>query len=358
MTTGGVAIDKCGAASIITLDRPEVLNAVSRDMIAALAAHFPKAARDPGTYAVVVQSASAKAFSVGGDIRELAALQASDPAAARAALAAEYGCDWLHECFSKPTISLIDGLMMGSGFGLTQYGTHRVAGEGYQFAMPETAIGFFPDCGACYAFARMPGHIGSYLALTGRRVGRADAYRLGLVTHCISREHFEAIRAGLADADCVDPLLDALHEDPEPGELGDLADVIARCFSAPRVGEIIARLSEESGRNAAFARETAALLEKRSPAALALTHQYVSLARTIDLKAALTMDYRLACRSIAGHDFREGVRALIVEKDNAPRWSPATLAEVDEATIDAMFAPQPSDELALRSREQMQAARV
>ena len=354
----GLEPTRRGAVSIITLDRPEALNAVTRSMIAQLTSHYPRMARDPGTYAVIVQSSSPKAFSVGGDIRELIGLQRSDPAAARASLAAEYGFDWLHECFSKPTVSLIDGLVMGSGFGLSQYGTHKIAGEGYAFAMPETAIGFFPDCGACHAFARMPAHIGMYLALTGRRIGRADAFRLGLATHCIPRESFEAIRAGLADADCVDPLLDALHVDPGAGDLAAIEDVIDRCFSTDGVPAILERLTGERGRHEAFAQETLAALRQRSPTALAVTHRYVRLARALDLRAALATDYRVACRLVSAPDFAEGVRAMVVDQDRAPRWQPASLAEVSDAASEAAFAPMPGEELDLPTRDQMQAARV
>src|SRR6185312_15309110 len=158
-----------------------------------------------------------------------------DAGEARRLLAAEYSLNWLLECFTKPTVSLIDGVVMGSGVGISLYGTHRVATERYRFAMPETAIGLFPDVGACWAFARMPDAIGMYLALTGRAIGRADAYRLGLVTHCISAASFGEIRAALEDADPVDPVLDTRHTDPGPGELDAMRTAIAWCFSAGSV---------------------------------------------------------------------------------------------------------------------------
>ena len=138
---------------------------------------------------------------------------------ARRALAAEYALNWPLDCFTKPTVSLIDGLVVGSGVGISLYGTHRVAGERYRFAMPETGIGLFPDDGVAYVFAQMPDMIGMYLALTGRAVGSADAYNLGLLTHCIPAGQFGEIRAAIRDADPVDPVLDARHEDPGPGEL-------------------------------------------------------------------------------------------------------------------------------------------
>ncbi len=180
---------------------------------------FPRWSRDPEIYAVVIRSSSPRAFCAGGDVRELAEWGSKRRPEAIKSLAAEYALNWLLECFMKPTVSLMDGVVVGSGVGISLYGTHRVAGERYSFAMPETGIGLFPDVGVSWAFARMPDAIGMYLGLTGRAIGRADAYRLGLATHCIPASRFEEIRAGLADADPVDPLLDGRHEDPGRGEL-------------------------------------------------------------------------------------------------------------------------------------------
>lgn len=171
---------KQGSVAVVTLDRPRALNALTSAMRAALAAWFPAFARDPQVYAVVLRSTSPKAFSAGSDVREVIALGRSDQEAARRAFREEYALNWQIECFSKPTVALIDGMVMGGGVGISLYGTHRVAGEGYRFAMPETMIGLFPDVGVCHAFARMPGHMGTYLGLTGRTIGRADAYALGL----------------------------------------------------------------------------------------------------------------------------------------------------------------------------------
>ena len=173
-----------GAAGIVTLNRPRALNALTAAMRAQIAAAFAAWTRDPQVYAAVIVSATDRAFCAGGDVREMVELGKSRPEEARRSIAAEYALNWQLDCFTKPTVSLIDGMVMGSGVGITLYGTHRVAGERYRFAMPETGIGLFPDDGVSWAFARMPDEIGMYLALTGRAIGRADAYRLGLVTHC------------------------------------------------------------------------------------------------------------------------------------------------------------------------------
>src|SRR6185295_1889291 len=188
-----------GAAGVVTLSRPRALNALTTAMRARIAEAFAAWARDPRVYAAVIVSATDRAFCAGGDVREMAECGRRDAGEARLSLAAEYALNWQLDCFTKPTVSLIDGVVMGSGVGLTLYGTHRAAGENYQFAMPETGIGLFPDDGVGWAFARMPDEIGMYLALTGRAIGRADAYRLGLVTHCLPAASFPDIMAAIED---------------------------------------------------------------------------------------------------------------------------------------------------------------
>ncbi len=239
---GNIAVGKDRSCAYIRLTRPDQLNAIDDAMRGTIAAALGGWIRDPDIYALRIQSASPKVFSAGGDLRELARLAADDTTALRRSFAAEYRLNWSLECFAKPTVSLIDGLVVGSGVGLTQYGTHRVAGERYAFAMPETAIGLFPDVGVISVLARLPRAIGVYLALTGRRVGRPDAFRLGLVTHCLASSEFEAIAAGLADADPVDQMLDGRHRDPGPGELAALEGPIEEVFSVPTLATMFERL--------------------------------------------------------------------------------------------------------------------
>ena len=353
----GITIAPQGAVQLVTLDRPAQLNALTLGMRAALAAGLPRFARDPQTYAMVLRSASERAFSVGGDIREMSELWARDPAAVARGLADEYALSWQLDCFTKPTVSLIDGLVMGSGVGLSLYGTHRVAGEGYAFAMPETAIGLFPDVGVAHAFARMPDNIGMYLALTGARIGRADALALKLVTHCVPRARLGEIVAGLADAQCVDPLLDERHVDPGPNPLDARRETIARCFSAESLEEIAARLRNIAGADRDFVTEAAATIATRSPTSLKVSHHLVRMARSLDLRAVLELDHRLAVRCFEGHDLREGIRAMVIDKDRTPRWAPARLEDVTEAMVDAHFAPLAEGALELKSRTEMQSTR-
>lgn len=348
-----------GAAAIVTLDRPRSGNALSGAMRSRIAESIPRLARDPGVYALIMRSGTQGAFSVGSDLQELGSAAIEQPERARQLLADTYRLSWILECFSKPTISLIDGLIMGSAAGLTAYGTHRVASENYAFALPQTGFGFFADAGLAWICARMPDEIGTYLGLTGRRIGRADAFRAGLVTHCIPASRFGEIEAGLRSADPVDPLLDDRHEEPGPGEIEPYRDILRRCFAGETVEEICGRLraeAERGGTEGGWCEDVLQDLGKRSPTALKITLRHMREAAFRDLRQTLMIDYRLGCRLIASHDFREGTRALRSDKDR-PRWLPEHLSEVSDATVDRVFAFQPGRELILPTRQEMQAAR-
>ena len=346
-----------GAAGIVTLNRPRALNALTTAMWAQISAAFAAWARNPQVYAAVIVSATDRAFCAGGDVREMVEWGKTRPADARRSLAAEYSLNWQLDCFTKPTVSLIDGMVMGSGVGITLYGTHRVAGERYRFAMPETGIGLFPDDGVSWAFARMPDEIGIYLALTGRAIGRADAYRLGLVTHCLPASRFAEVRAAISDADPVDPVLDSRHEDPGSGEIDALRPAIARCFSQPSVEAIVTTLGAERGESEAWAKGVLRDLQRCSPTSLKVTLRHVRSVRGADLSATLKQDFRLASRFMQGHDLYEGVRAALIDRDQAPKWQPDSLEQVSETAVDAYFAPLGADELPLATRSEMQVVR-
>jgi len=347
-----------GSLALVTLRRPKALNALTQEMRATLSRQLWSFARDPQIYAVVIESESPRAFSAGSDVREVTGAAREDRALGRKLFAEEYALNWQCECFSKPTVALIDGMVMGGGVGITQYGTHRVAGEGYAFAMPETMIGIFPDVGMCHVLARLADHVGLYLGLTGRSVGRAEAYRLGLVTHCIDRGEFEAIKAGLVDTWPVDTLLDERHQDRGEGELACYRETIDRCFSAATVEEIIARLAAVAGPHAEWAQTVVSDLGRRSPLALKITHRHVREAKAGDLRQTLQVDYRLVARILEASDFYEGVRASIIDKDGAPGWTPSRIEDVTDAMLDAYFAPMGGGELVLPTREEMQKARA
>lgn len=352
----GVGFTRRGALATITLDRPAKLNAIDDRIRSAIADALPVLARDINLYAMTVRATPARAFSAGGDLRELLDQAVADPALVNGNLRREYTLVWDLECFPRPTISFIDGPVMGSGVGLTLFGTHRVAGPGYSFRMPETAIGFFPDVGVAYAFARMPHEIGAYLGLTGRAIGRADALKLGLATHCIEPRHYAAIEDALADADPVDPILDGLHRDPGQAPLDGYAEVIARCFSAPTVAAIVDRLLGER-QHPEWCAEVAAELQHRSPLALEVTLRHIREARDLDLRQTLVRDYRIACRLVAAPDFRAAVRATVIAKVKTPAWRPARLEDVTPAMVERILAPMPGAELVLSTMAEAQALR-
>lgn len=353
----GVSFERSGATVVLTLDRPAKLNAINSGMKAAIANEIPKVARDPQVYAVVLQSATSRIFSAGGDIREFYDLAQVSPEAAAAECAREYSLIWLLECFSKPTIALIDGPVMGTGAGVVQATTHHVAGAGYRFQMPETLIGFFPDNGVCWHLARLPHEIGTWLALSGASIGREDAYWLGLVTHCIEAARFGEIKAAIARAEPIDIVLDGLHVAPGEPPLKSLSGVIERCFSAGTVGEILRRLGEENSERG-WCESAVATLRARSPLALEATLQHVRRARHLDLRQTLALDYRLAARLVVAHDFLEGVQARIIEKNREPRWAPAALTDLGQRQVERLFDPLGAGELMLPTRAEMQAMRV
>ncbi len=353
-----VLINRQGAAVILTLNRPAALNALDDGMRAAVASEFTRIARNADIYVVVLKASGAKAFCAGGDVRAIVATAKRDKALARGYLAGEYALNWQLDCFSKPVVSFIDGLCMGSGAGLTLFNTHRVAGEGYKFAMPETAIGLFPDVGVSHVLAKLPWPIGLYLGLTGRTIERADAHWLGLATHCIAAKYFPQIVEMLSAAEPIDPILDGLHEDQGPGALEADKAMIEDLFSDGSLAGIWRRLQAAAGASAPFAAATLEALQKRSPLALLLTDRHIRSVRGQDLRATLIQDYRLAARCLDGNDFYEGVRAALIDKDGAPRWQHANIEAVTEAELASYFAPLGRDDLQLPTRTEMQAART
>lgn len=353
-----IEIRRRGALVNFVLNRPRALNAFDDDMRGMLALEIPKIARNPDIYIIALSSASPRAFCAGGDVRVLADVAKRDMAEARRYFAAEYKLDWLLECFSKPSVSLVDGLCMGSGAGLSGLNTHRVAGENYSWAMPETGIGLFPDVGVSHVLARMPWGIGLYLGLTGRSIKRADATWLGHATHCIPAKNFEAILSALADAEPVDPLLDNLHQEPGTGEIEAQAAMIADTFGAETLEGIIEKLKTPSAASRTWAEATLADLMRRSPTSLKITDRHIRSCRALDLRETLIQDYRLAWRCLEASDFAEGVRAALVDKDNKPDWKPAAIDAVGDEEVARYFAPLGENDLVLPTREQMQAARV
>jgi enoyl-CoA hydratase/carnithine racemase len=347
----GITFEEVDRAGLVTLDRPSRLNALSREMFEALTLHYRRWAPAPHIYGVVMQSTHPTVFSSGGDLKVLHELcEQGAIEAIRAFYRAAYTQVWTLETFIRPNVPLINGLCFGGGVGISLFGTHCVAAEGYRFAMPQAGIGFLPDVGSTYALPRLLGLTGTYLALTGRVIGPADAYRLRLASHYIPSSCFGVIKEAISDNHPVDRLLDGLHRDPGEGELVKHTPVINRAFSAPTVEGILARLDAEEGEDAAFASETAAELRKKSPTSLKVALAQMQRGHALGLAEALKLEFRLASHLVETHDYREGVAARIAGKGRKPNWRPASLADVDDEAIERMFTTPVEDELVLTER--------
>jgi len=293
--------------------------------------------RDPMIYAIVIDAEGERAFCAGGDLHELHRLASTDRNAARVSLGGEYALNWQIECYTKPIISLIDGICMGSGVGLTAFGTHRAAGPAYAFAMPETAVGFFPDAGATWLLSRLRDNAGIYLGLSGRAIGRGDALDLGLVTHCIDSENFEDIRAALRDAEPVDAIVDGLAERVPPAMTDAERAAVRKVFGAGTVSQLFERLNAVEDQDRTWADELTVELLARSPTSLAVTLEQLSTRPPADLGDALRREYCAACQFLEGDDLYEGIRALLIDKDKNPQWTPPRAEDVDAELVESFF---------------------
>lgn len=323
-----------GRIGHILLNRPKVLNALDLPMIEALAQALARWCDDPAVHAVVVEGAGGRAFCAGGDIRAIRALAlAGDRAGIRAFFAAEYALNLQIATYPKPYVALIDGICMGGGIGISVHGQYRVASEAAMFAMPETAIAMFPDVGATFMLPRLPGELGLYLGLTGTRLLGADAVHAGIATHFVPA----AAIAGLADAiaaDGVAAIGAAARPLPDFTLAGDRT-AIDRCFGADSVSGILERLRAEA---TPWGDATRATLEKMSPSAVVWSFALVRRGAGLDLRDCLAMEL-LATAGVTAHaDFAEGVRAMLVDKDRAPRFVPSSLAAVSPGAIAAVLA--------------------
>jgi enoyl-CoA hydratase/carnithine racemase len=330
----------------VLLNRPKALNALTLDMCHALEAALRAWAVDDGIAAVVVKGAGDKAFCAGGDIRRLCdAARAGDDYPYRF-WSDEYRLNALIKHYPKPYLALIDGIAMGGGVGLSVHGRYRVASEHALFAMPETSIGFFPDVGGSFFLPRCPGETGLYLGLTGHRLRAADMLYAGIATHFVHRLRLPALERALGETPWeMEGVLARFAEDPGQAPLAANRAEIDDLFGRPTLEAVMDALAAGT---TAFARETHELLLRKSPTALALAFHAIRAGGDLDIDGCLSMEWRMASHATRHlPDFQEGVRAVIVDKDNRPRWSPARLADVDPAAIAAFFGPSARGELEL-----------
>jgi enoyl-CoA hydratase/carnithine racemase len=322
-----------GRVGRILLNRPRVLNTLTLDMVRTFTRTLETFADDPHVHAVVIEGAGDRAFCAGGDIRALRDGQLSgDRSDVEAFFHEEYALNLMISSYPKPYIALIDGICMGGGIGVSVHGPYRVATEHAMFAMPETAIGFFPDIGGTFFLPRLPGQLGVYLGLTGLRTTGADAVHAGFATHFVSRAKLPGLSAALAEIGVA--ALARFAEPLPPDSIGSHLDAIDRCFSAGTVGEIAVGLAAEPGDWAAAALKA---LRTVSPTALGFTLEAFRRGANMTLKQTLDAEFLLTRTTMAYPDFAEGVRAMVVDKDRQPKWRPARIEDIDQNVIAGMF---------------------
>jgi enoyl-CoA hydratase len=340
-----ILIGRRGGVATLTINRPQALNALTLDNYRSFEPALRAWAADPSVHAVVVRGAGDRAFCAGGDVRavyEAGRGIAGDPDLPAVFFREEYELIRAIHRFPKPYVAIIDGITMGGGAGISVNGAYRVATERTLFAMPETGIGLFPDVGATRFLNRCPGHVGRYLGLTGARSNAADALYCGFATHAVKQESIGVLLDQLSKEHSVEACLGGFAVEPGSASLSALRPVIDRCFAGDCVEAILDALAAEAagpGAYAAWAEETRATLLTKSPTSLKITFRQLNVGREYDLEEALALEYRLTQHVIAGRDFYEGVRAMLIDRDRKPQWRPATLAEVTDSMIDTYFTP-------------------
>ncbi len=333
LTTDMVLSRRQGRIGRITLNRPKALNAIDLGMIEDIARALDAWRDDPAVHAVVVEGAGGRAFCAGGDIHLIRSLSmAGDHARIEAFFAAEYALILSVARYPKPYVALIDGVCMGGGIGLSVHGAVRVATEAALFAMPETGIGLFPDVGATYALPRLRRGYGIYMGLTGARLGGAEALWAGLATHFMARDRLATLADEMAD-DGVAVLADAaLHS---PFGAAASATTGLRCFEADSVTGIMQSL-EQDGSD--WSQSALAALRAASPSSVLWSFEALRRGAGRTLEQCLQDELALTRHATRHPDFLEGVRAMVVDKDRTPRWSPSRMEDVDTAGIIALFA--------------------
>lgn len=322
----------------ITLNRPKALHALTTDMCAAIDAALAAWADDTRVRLVLVDHAEGtRGFCAGGDIRLAAQSGRGDGVAGERFFAVEYRMNARIKAFPKPYVTIMDGVTMGGGAGISVHGSHRIATQNTLFAMPETGIGLFPDVGGSWFLPRLDGQVGTWLALTGARLKGEDVAAAGVATHLIASEDVNALKVLLLAGEPLDMALRRFVQPVPAPSYAEHMLLMDRCFDQYSVTAIIDALRAE---NDVWADEQANILATRSPLSLSVALEQLRRGRDLTaFEGAMRMEYRIAARILRSHDFSEGVRAVLEDKDHKPVWSPARLAEVTPAMIAAVFAP-------------------
>lgn len=327
-----------GKVGRLTLNRPQALHALNTNMIGLLTDALVVWRDDPAVELVLLDHAGERGFCAGGDIRMLAESGAGDGARAREFFFNEYRLNHLLHDYPKPTVAIMDGVTMGGGVGLSRPCRYRVATERTTFAMPETGIGLFPDVGGGWYLSRMPDHIGLWLALTGARIKAADCELVGVATDYVESRNIAELKARIvADPAAIETLLTEIEADAGRPAIAEHQDEIARLFAGDSVEAIVVALTAT---DSDWARAQLAVLATKSPQTLKVAFRELRLGAAARTFAEnMEIEYRIGARVVQRPDFLEGVRAVIIDKDNAPTWDPPTLEAVTDAILDGIFAP-------------------
>nr|WP_317893019.1 enoyl-CoA hydratase/isomerase family protein [uncultured Sphingomonas sp.] len=327
-----------GKAGRIRLNRPRALHALNQAMCATMLEAIEAWRGDAAVEIVLIDHAEGRGFCAGGDVRRAAESGKGDGVEARAFFATEYRLNHRLFTYAKPVVAFMDGVVMGGGVGISQPARFRIATENTLFAMPETAIGLFPDVGGGWYLSRLPGRIGQYLALSGARIGGAECHALGLATHYIPSERLETAKARLSEAPQeAAGILDALSDESPFAAILEHREAIDRLFVSDRLEDILAALEADGGD---WATKQLSVLRSRSPLSMKVALKLLLEGATMPtFEDEMRQEYAVAAHIVQRPDFAEGVRAVLVDKDNAPRWDPATPEGVTDHMIDRIFAP-------------------
>ena len=347
MSAEEVFFEKKGSLGLITLNRPEALNALTLNMVRLIHPKLKIWEEDNEIKTVAVTAVGDKAFCAGGDIRALYDWGKNNDKKATGFYYEEYQLNQLIKSYTKPYISFVNGIVMGGGVGISVHGSYRVAGENYSFAMPETGIGLFPDVGGSFFLSRLKNNVGMYLALTGSRIKSSDAIELGIAEYFIMSKNYDDILKQLSDGATPSEVLSSFNSDKINSDLKNNSGKINELFSGNNLENIFEKLEND---NSDFSQKNLSLLKSKSPTSLKITFRQIKNGSELDFEDCMRMEYRMVSKVMDDHDFYEGVRALIIEKDNNPIWKPETVEKISDKEIDEFFIHTEDNELNFNTR--------
>ena len=332
-----VLISVEGGIGRIRLNRPKAIHALTTRMCEVMSEALLNWRADPNVLAIIIDHAEGRGFCAGGDVVMLWRSGGGDAEDAKHFFFAEYRLNHLLFTYPKPTIAIMDGITMGGGVGISLPCKFRIATENTRFAMPETSIGLFPDVGGGWYLPRLPGQVGEFMALTGARLDGAECHYLGLATHYVPQASLPDLVERISTSPRLNGAIGNFAVTPPDAKIAENLPAITRCFSSYRLEDVLTALKADESEWAATELMT---LGTKSPLSCKVSLRLMEEgASRSSFEDEMRAEYALAGRVVRTHDFHEGVRALLIDKDNNPQWDPATPEEVDEEMLDVLFAP-------------------